>query len=55
MVGQVRGDYEAREEAMAKYLKVVEELVKKFKKFDITRVPRDQNGEADLIIRMATG
>ena len=36
VVGQVKGGYEAKEETMAKYLKVVGELVKKFGKFNIT-------------------
>ena len=40
---------------MAKYLNVVGELVRKFEKFCITQVPRDQNEEADQLTRMATG
>ena len=55
MVGQVKGDYEAKEEIMTKYLKVVGELVKKFDRFNITQVPRDQNEEADQLARIATG
>ena len=36
VVGQVKGDYEAKEETMTKYLKVVGELVKNFDRFNIT-------------------
>ena len=36
---------------MTKYLKVVAELVKKFDRFGITQVPRDQNEEADQLDR----
>ena len=55
VVGQVKGDYEAKEETMTKYLRVVGELVKKFNRFGITQVPRDQNEEADQLARIATG
>ena len=55
VVGQVKGDYEAKEKIMTKYLKVVGELVRKFDKFNITQVPRDQNEEADQLARIATG
>ena len=55
VVGQVKGDYEEKEEIMTKYLRVVAELVKKFDKFGITQVPREQNGEADQLARIATG
>ena len=41
VVGQVRGDYKAKEETMTKNHRVVGELVKKFEKFCITQVPRN--------------
>ena len=40
---------------MTKYLKVVAELVKKFDRFGITQVPRDQNEEEDQLARIEIG
>ncbi|KAH7843631.1 hypothetical protein Vadar_019008 [Vaccinium darrowii] len=54
VVGQVNGEYKAKEENMKKYLKCMKELVKSFQAFNISQVPREENMEADQLARLAT-
>ena len=54
VVGQVRGDFEAEETRMQKYLKLVNQLVSTFFHAEFIQIPRDQNTEADKIARSAS-
>ncbi|KAH7845710.1 hypothetical protein Vadar_005079 [Vaccinium darrowii] len=54
IVGQVKGEYEAKKDNMEKYLKYVKELIKSFQAFSIFQVPREENMEADQLARLAT-
>ncbi|XP_071727947.1 uncharacterized protein [Rutidosis leptorrhynchoides] len=47
VANQLNGTFEARDHAMQKYLKLVEELANKFDSFSITQVPRSMNKKAD--------
>ena len=49
VIGQVRGDFEAKETRMQKYLKLVNQLVSTFLHTEFIQIPRDQNTEADKI------
>ncbi|XP_073101422.1 uncharacterized protein [Elaeis guineensis] len=51
---QVKGDFEAREENMKKYLQKVKDLTSKFFYFDIQQIPRSENSRADLLSKLAT-
>ncbi|XP_077222190.1 uncharacterized protein LOC143856034 [Tasmannia lanceolata] len=48
----VQGTYEARDEQMSKYLSKAHHLPDKFKSFEIVRVPRTENGKADVLSRL---
>ncbi|KAH7848069.1 hypothetical protein Vadar_033395 [Vaccinium darrowii] len=54
VVGQVKGEYEAKDENMEKYLKYVKQLIKSFQAFNISQVPKEENMEADQLARLAT-
>ncbi|XP_075669919.1 uncharacterized protein LOC142639654 [Castanea sativa] len=48
-VGQVRGDYEAKEERMQKYIKIIQELLWYFDSVDFQQIPQAKNAEADFL------
>ncbi|XP_024015869.1 uncharacterized protein LOC112089125 [Eutrema salsugineum] len=51
---QVNGEYEAKDGRMGAYLKVVRDLVQKFDKFELTRIPRGENTSADALAALAS-
>uniref|UniRef100_A0A2N9H2C8 RNase H type-1 domain-containing protein n=1 Tax=Fagus sylvatica TaxID=28930 RepID=A0A2N9H2C8_FAGSY len=48
IVGQVKGEYEAREDRMKKYLTIVQTLLPHFKKVEFFQIPTDVDGLARL-------
>uniref|UniRef100_A0A2N9EWG4 Uncharacterized protein n=1 Tax=Fagus sylvatica TaxID=28930 RepID=A0A2N9EWG4_FAGSY len=54
IVGQVNGEYEAREDRMTKYLKLVRNAMKWFDQVMLVQVPREQNTEADALAKLAS-
>ena len=54
IVGQVKGEYEAREDKMKKYLTVVQNLLPHFKKVEFLQIPREENVDADRLARLAS-
>ena len=54
VVGQVRGDREARDSRMQEYLCQVRSIKEKFKVFDLSHVPRSGNTHADSLATLAT-
>jgi ribonuclease HI len=54
IVGQVNGEYEAREDRMTKYLKLVQNAMKWFDEVMLVQVPREQNTEADALAKLAS-
>uniref|UniRef100_A0A2N9IKM3 Uncharacterized protein n=1 Tax=Fagus sylvatica TaxID=28930 RepID=A0A2N9IKM3_FAGSY len=54
VVGQVKGEYEAREDRMKKYLKVVQTLLPHFQKVEFVQIPREENVDADRLARLAS-
>ncbi|XP_013699932.2 uncharacterized protein LOC106403669 [Brassica napus] len=49
VANQFSGDYDAKNERMDAYLKVVQDLIKKFESFQLTKIPRDENVCADAL------
>ena len=47
IVGQVNGEYEAKEDRMAKYLSLVKNLMRGFDEVILVQIPREQNTKAD--------
>ena len=54
IIGQLKGDFEAKETRMQRYLKLANQLVSKFDQVEFAKVPRDQNAEADEVARNAS-
>ncbi|XP_021760184.1 uncharacterized protein LOC110725012 [Chenopodium quinoa] len=54
VVGQVNGDFEAREPAMMKYLKIVKEEAKGLDHFTLQQAPRSSNHQADSLSKLAS-
>ena len=54
VIGQVRGDFEAKETRMQKYLKLVNQLVSIFLHTEFVQIPRDQNIETNKVARSAS-
>uniref|UniRef100_A0A2N9FU44 Uncharacterized protein n=1 Tax=Fagus sylvatica TaxID=28930 RepID=A0A2N9FU44_FAGSY len=54
IVGQVNGEYEAREDRMKKYLKLVRNAMTWFDEVMLVQVPREQNTEADALAKLAS-
>ena len=53
VVGQVRGELEARDPRMQKYLSQVRSIQTKFEVFDVSHVPRGGNTHADSLATLA--
>ena len=47
------GDYEAKEERMQKYLKIVQQLSQQFDNLDFVQIPQTKNVEVDFLERLA--
>ena len=54
VVGQVRGDLEARDSRMQEYLCQIRIIQEKFEVFDLSHIPRSGNTHADLLATLAT-
>ena len=54
VVGQVRGEFEAKDERMHGYLSQVKCLQLKFDSFDLLHVPRSGNAHTDSLAMLAT-
>ena len=53
VVGQVRGELEARDPRMQKYLSQVRRIQAKFESFDLSYIPRSGNTHADSLASLA--
>ena len=54
IIGQVKGDYEAKEERMQKYLKITQQLLQHFDNLDFMQIPWTKSVEADFLARVAS-
>uniref|UniRef100_A0A2N9GA07 Uncharacterized protein n=1 Tax=Fagus sylvatica TaxID=28930 RepID=A0A2N9GA07_FAGSY len=54
IVGQVKGEYEAKEDRMKRYLTVIKNLLTQFKKVELCQIPREENEAADRLARLAS-
>ena len=53
IIGQVKGDYEAKEERMQKYLKIVQRLSQHINSLDFMQIPQAKNVEANFLASLA--
>ena len=54
VVGQVRGDLEARDPRMHEYLCQIRSIQAKFEVFDLSHIPKGENTHADSLVTLAT-
>ena len=54
VIGQVKGELEARDERMQGYLTRIKHLQKKFESFDLQHIPRGGNTHVDSLATLAT-
>ena len=54
VVRQIKGEYEAKEQRMQKYLKLMHQLIKDLEQMEFIQVPRSLNMEADEVARQAS-
>ena len=54
IVGQVKGELEARDTRMQEYLSQVRRVQTKFESFDLSHIPRSGNTHADSLATLAT-
>uniref|UniRef100_A0A2N9F6A6 RNase H type-1 domain-containing protein n=1 Tax=Fagus sylvatica TaxID=28930 RepID=A0A2N9F6A6_FAGSY len=54
VVGQVNGDYEAKEGRMQQYLHLVRHQIGQFREVRLSRIPREQNTGADQLAKSAS-
>ena len=54
VVNQIKGEYEARDVIMQKYLKKAQELISWFEVVHIERLPRSQNEQADALSKLGS-
>ena len=54
MIGQIKGEYEAKEERMHKYLKLTRQLTQEFDTVEFVQIPRSQNMGADEVSKLAS-
>ena len=53
VIGQIKGEYEAKEGRKQNYLKLTNQLVQEYDQVDFVQVPQNQNLEADEMARQA--
>lgn len=53
MVGQILGDFQAREENLSAYLQKTEELLGYFVKYKLEQIPRELNESSDALASLA--
>ena len=54
MIGQIREEYEAKEERMQKYLRLTKHLTQEFDMVEFVQIPRSQNIGADEVSKLAS-
>ena len=54
VVGQVRGDLEARDSRMQEYLCQIRSIQEKFEVLDLSHIPRGENTHANSLATLAT-
>ena len=54
VIGQIKGEYEAKEERMQKYLRLTNHLIQEFDKVEFVQIPRTQNMVVDEVTKIAS-
>ena len=54
VIGKIKGDYEAKEERMQKYVRLTRHLTQEFDRVEFAQIPRSQNMIADEVSKLAS-
>ncbi|XP_016192739.1 uncharacterized protein LOC107633647 [Arachis ipaensis] len=54
VVQQIKGDFQVKDPSLERYWLLTKDLIKKFDKFDIIHINREQNTRADILSKLAT-
>ena len=54
MIRKIKGDYEAKEERMQKYVRLTRHLTQEFDRVEFAQIPRSQNMTADEVSKLAS-
>ncbi|XP_024016831.1 uncharacterized protein LOC112090237 [Eutrema salsugineum] len=54
VANQFHGEYEAKNDRMDAYLKVLKDVASEFSNFELPKIPRDENATADALAALAT-
>ena len=54
VIGQIKGDYEVKEERMQKYVRLTRHLTQEFDKVEFAQIPKSQNMIADEVSKLAS-
>ena len=54
MIGQVKGEFQAKEPQLQQYLTLLKEVVGEFEECTMEFIPREQNAQADLLSKLAS-
>ena len=54
VIGQIKGEFEAKEERMQKYLRLMKLLTQDFDQVGFTQIPRSQNMGADELAKLSS-
>ncbi|XP_056691885.1 uncharacterized protein [Spinacia oleracea] len=54
IVSQVKGEYEAKHEAMIRYLEKVRQEAQQLSNFEVKHIPRSENNKADALSKLAS-
>ena len=54
IIGQVKGEFQAKEPQLQQYLAKIKELVREFEEYIMEYILRDQNAWADLLSKLAS-
>jgi ribonuclease HI len=54
VVNQISGEYQARDERMASYLRAVKNSLSKFEFIQVEQIGREHNSHADILAKLAT-
>ena len=54
VIGQIKGDFEVKEERMQKYVRLTRHLTQEFDKVEFAQIPRSQNMTTDEVSKLAS-
>ena len=54
VIGQIKEEYEVKEERMQKYLRLMKHLTQEFDKIEFVQIPKSQNMVADEVVKISS-